>query len=525
VPDSTLSLPLRARRERSAPPPPRRERRLSLARVNPWATVAVLIVAAAAAWVVLTGQRPAYDAYGWLDWGRQAAHLKLDTSAAPSWKPLTFLFTFPYALVLGRAALFVWMVTAAVGTFSAPVLAGRIAYRLSGAASGRRWAALGGAVLAGLGILGIEGWWHEVLISTSDPMVVALCLGAVDCALSRRAGWAWLLLVLATLGRPEALPAMVVYGVWAWRAVPSLRVRLVAGAAAIPLLWFGIPALTSESWFVAGKVLGDSTKPLVGNKLVDVLDEFVHLYELPMQIAALVAVGVAVALRLRTWLLVVAAAVSWLVVEIALAYHGWGVSPRYMFAPAALMVALVGAGAGRLLSLRRGPLIVSWLSLAAVIALVATMVPHARIRARLAHNGIVLGHRWARGQRRLDDVIRREGGAKRILACGQPVTVVPWQSILAWDLDENVIDVGWKPPSWVSLKLPIVLFIPHDAGWHVHALNATTTPAQVREALQDVRTNDGSVASSVRKYFSRPEFDAASVPAYCGQLDAWTPQG
>src|SRR5207245_2172728 len=67
---------------------------------HPWLAVAVLLLLISVGFVVATGVRPAYDAYGWLVWGRQAAHLRLDTNAAPSWKPLTFLFTFPYALAL-----------------------------------------------------------------------------------------------------------------------------------------------------------------------------------------------------------------------------------------------------------------------------------------------------------------------------------------------------------------------------------------------------------------------------------------
>ena len=42
--------------------------------------------------------RPGFDAYGWLVWGRQTLHGNLNTDGAPSWKPLTFLFTLPYSL-------------------------------------------------------------------------------------------------------------------------------------------------------------------------------------------------------------------------------------------------------------------------------------------------------------------------------------------------------------------------------------------------------------------------------------------
>jgi hypothetical protein len=59
---------------------------------------AFVIIGAAIAFVALTNTRPSYDAFGWLVWGRQALHWNLDTNGAPSWKPLPFLFTFPYAL-------------------------------------------------------------------------------------------------------------------------------------------------------------------------------------------------------------------------------------------------------------------------------------------------------------------------------------------------------------------------------------------------------------------------------------------
>lgn len=472
--------------------------------------------------VVAVRVRPAYDAYGWLVWGWQGAHLNLDTNAAPSWKPLTFLFTFPYALVVGRAALWLWMVTAAAAGFAAPVFAARIAYRLTAAPPGRRYAAVAAALFAGAGVLGLLGYWHFILISTADPMIVALSLAAIDCALSRRPGWAWLAIVLVCLGRPEGLPAGLVYAVWAWRRVPSIRWALTAGLAAIPALWFGIPALTSRSWLIAGKVLDASTTPLPGNKLTGTLNGFVGLYELPMQIAALCALALGVVLRLRPWLLMAAAAVSWLAVEVALAYHGAGVAPRYMFEPAAVMVVLAGAGVGRALGLdRRSPAALRLVSAAAVLALVVTLAPDVQLRGRLVHNGIKLGQVWARQIHRLHTVIARDGGPERILACGQPVTTVPYQSILAWELNENVIDVGWKPQVWRRVHVPIVLFEPQGAGWQVRPVggrfprgSVTVRPSADRNATDaktvhvsvqtflDTRRPAGHTAASCRRLFT-----------------------
>ena len=52
--------------------------------------------------------RPASDAYGWLVWGYQTVHVSLDLGGAPSWKPLTYLFTVPFAL-FGHYEIWLWM--------------------------------------------------------------------------------------------------------------------------------------------------------------------------------------------------------------------------------------------------------------------------------------------------------------------------------------------------------------------------------------------------------------------------------
>jgi hypothetical protein len=95
-----------------------------------WALLAVAIVGLAVLFVELTRMRPEYDAYGWLVWGKQTLHWNLDTNGAPSWKPLTFLFTVPYALARNTQP-WLWMVTSVAGAFGGPVFAGRIAFRLA----------------------------------------------------------------------------------------------------------------------------------------------------------------------------------------------------------------------------------------------------------------------------------------------------------------------------------------------------------------------------------------------------------
>ena len=203
-----------------------------------WVAIAVAIVGLAVLFVELTRMRPEYDAYGWLVWGKQTLHWNLDTNGAPSWKPLTFLFTVPYALA-GNTQPWLWMVTSVAGAFSGPIFAGRIAFRL--AAPAPRYARGVAAVVAGVGVLGIVGYWPLILIASSDPIIVSLCLAAIDCHLSGHPRWAFILLVLAGLGRPEVWLFIGLYTLWAWRAVPRMRVLLVVGVAMIPHCGSGSP--------------------------------------------------------------------------------------------------------------------------------------------------------------------------------------------------------------------------------------------------------------------------------------------
>jgi hypothetical protein len=441
-----------------------------------WGAVAVAVIVIAVLFVLISGMRPAFDAYGWLVWGHQALHLNLNTNAAPSWKPLSFLFTFPYAL-LGRTALWLWMVTAVAAALGGAVFGGRIAYWLTARGS-PRYAAFAAALFAGVGVLGIEGYGHFVLIADSDPMIVTLCLAAVDFHLRGRPRVAWVMLALAALGRPEVWVALLLYAAWSWRYVPAMRRDVVIGLLGVALLWFGLPILTSHDWFAAGDVASTSSIPIHGNKFTGVINRFLGLYEFPMQLAVLIALGVAAIRRDFTWLILAGFAVLWVAVEIAFALHGWGASKRYMFEPAALLVVLAGAGAGRLLSLAPRMALVRWLGVAAVIGLLAAMVPHAQIRLRLFHNGIVLGRQWALQIHRLQFVVARAGGPAKINVCGQPVAAVSFQSILAWEMGENVAAVGYSPPLWIAQKRPIVVFQPIGAGFVVTPVN--TAPNMVK---------------------------------------------
>ena len=435
------------------------------------AVAAVAVLAAAVVFVVLVGFRPSYDAYGWLVWGHQALYGSLDTGSAPSWKPLTFLFTLPYALA-HQDAVGLWMVTSTAAAFAAPVFAGRIAYRLTGPAPGRRYAPIAAALFAAIGVVGLEPWWHMILIANSDPMVVALCLGAVDCHLSKRPRLAFVLLVLASLGRPETWAFGLLYAVWAWRAVPSMRVMLVAGILIVPAGWFVIPGLTSRSWFIAGDLALKFKFAIHGNKLAGVWLRFLGLVPTVIQVAWLAAVILFAVTRNRVALGLIGCSALWVAIEIAFAYHGWPAVPRYLMEPAAVMTALAGAALGQALTIPTdAPTALRVAGVLCAALILVWLIPAVRDRVNTTHALIVQAQGFATEINLLHRIVVDDGGGRRIIACGRPVTSVGYQSTLAFDVGLNVGEVGHRPGRQIAEGGPIVLFKRHLHGWLVRPIH------------------------------------------------------
>ena len=91
-----------------------------------WVALTLVVFAAATVFAVATNMRPGYDAFGWLVWGHQVLHWNLNTDGAPSWKPLTFLFTLPFSLAGHSAAMWMWTVTSVAGAFAGVVFGARL---------------------------------------------------------------------------------------------------------------------------------------------------------------------------------------------------------------------------------------------------------------------------------------------------------------------------------------------------------------------------------------------------------------
>jgi hypothetical protein len=457
----------------AAPDPPARSPspRQAMALAYPPLLTAAVLVGVSVAGVLWARTRPGFDPYGWLVWGHQTIAGALDTNAAPSWKPLPYLFTVPYALA-GHLQVWLWMFTAVAISLSGTVFAARIAYRLTGAAPERRWAGLVAGAFAALALLGIQDYSHYMLSAQSDPMIVALCLGAVDCHLSGRPRWAFALATLASLGRPEVWPFLGLYMIWTWRALPEMRRMLVGGVVVLLVLWFGIPALSSRSAFVAGNNALGSGRALHSNKGLGTVQRFLDLHAVTLEIVALLSLGLAVWRRDRTVLALAGGVVLWVGVEIAFALHGWPGLPRYMFEAAAVMVVLAAVLVGRLLADGAGiPHAPSWIGIPVVVVIVAALIPTALSRARVERKDLHAQRVRTELINHLAGAINRRGGAARLRSCGEPLTRLQDQTVLAWNLRINVVKIGWKFAPAIRSGRPVVLFIPHGRGWVVRALH------------------------------------------------------
>ena len=360
---------------------------------------------------------------------------------------------------------------------------GRIAYRLvagepggsDGAQVDRRGRIAGwvAAVVAGVGVLLIAGDSHVILSGQSDPMIVALCLGAIDMQLSRRYRWALAFWLLASLGRPEAWPFLGLYVIWAWRAVPSMRRLLIGAVVLLLVLWFGIPAITSRSPFVAGTNAFGSGRAPHGNKATATISRFAHLQPVALSVLALVVGGVGgVATR--------AGGAADGGRDRAVGRRRDRVRPARMAGGAAVHVrgrrsargdrrdrrrvadprarAMVGRGGMG----RRG---------AGVSSPACVLVPTAVSRARAEHKD--LGGQRARTVQinALRPALSAAGGAALVRACGEPLTRLEYQSIVAFTLGVNVAHVGWKYAPAIHSSRPIVLITPGHGRWKIQALH------------------------------------------------------
>ncbi|HTU88167.1 MAG TPA: hypothetical protein VMF57_21485 [Solirubrobacteraceae bacterium] len=456
-----------------------------------WVLTAAGLLILSLAIVLYARTRPGYDPYGWLVWGKLTIHLALDTNGAPSWKPLPYLFTVPYA-VFGHYALWLWMVTAVAISLSGPIFAWRIAFRLTDSRPERRYASYVAGLFAACCVFAMQdpvgnyNYTHYILSAESDTMIVSLCLIAIDLHLMghhKAAFWIWW---LGALGRPEVWPFYGLAGLWLWRYVPSYRKWLYASLVLLAFLWFGIPGITSKSLLTAGNVAENSPREIHGNKVTGVITRFHEL--LPNTIWVLAVLGVAWAAwrRRRTLLVLTAGVILWVLVEVAFALHGFPAVPRYMFEAGAVVGILAAVFVGRIVhevpaflsertrrlgAGRFGPRVAwhvgTWGTVVVLVLIAGSLAGAAHRQERLERTDLRFERERTVLIGRLSAVVRILG-ASNMFKCGQPNIPIEYQSMLAWYAGVKT-GILYVSPSYVAKHPhPLVNMYPIAGnGWKV----------------------------------------------------------
>jgi hypothetical protein len=426
--------------------------------------VAVLIAGSLvlAALSLLAPSTPTYDPYAWIIWGREIAHLDLNTDSGPSWKPLPVMFTTVFS-VFGDAAPGLWLVIARAGGLLAVAMAFRLGRRLAGAPAG----------VAGALALGLSPWLiRNSAMGNSEGLLIALALWGVEAHLDARRGRAAVLGFCVALLRPEAWPLLGLYGLWLWRAEPGRRPLLAGLAVALPVLWLAPEKWGSGNLWRASDRAQDpnpDSAAFADRPALAVLDHAQSLLTIPLKVGVGVAIALAVAHLVRRGRLhrsggareapdarhqvmaaLAAVGLAWLAVVALMTEAGYSGNPRYLMLPAAIAcllgavgaVALVRAAVRRTLGAGRGARAARAGAIAvAVIPAAALALPQV---PSLEDSRVSLAYQ-ADLERDLRAVIDRTGGAERLLACGQPFTGPYQVPQVAWHLGLHGIEVGLRP--------------------------------------------------------------------------------
>ena len=280
-----------------------------------------------------------FDPWGWTLWGREltSAAIPFRTGLFPAWKPLPVMFTTVFSLFGNAVAPDLWLLVARTGALAAVVLAFRLGARLGGRVAG---------VAAAAGLVLLPESTRYFAGGASEPLLVALLLGAIDRHLSDRRGQALALGFAAALLRPEVWPFLGVYSVvYAWRRPRRLPI-VAAMVVALALLWF-VPEWIGAgdpfygAWLARVSAEAKQTQSLASPELA-ALGRALGLVILPLSLAAIVTVVEAVRRREPVPLVLAGGAVAWIALVVVMTSWGYAGLGRFSVPAGAVICVLRG---------------------------------------------------------------------------------------------------------------------------------------------------------------------------------------
>jgi hypothetical protein len=401
-----------------------------------------------AAFSLLLPSVPTQDSWSWIVWGREVAHLDLDTSAGSSWKPLPVLFTTVFSL-FGDAAPHLWIMMARAGGLLAVLFAFRLGKRLGG------WPA---GIAAAVFLIGAD-WFRFLGHGNVEPLSAGLVLGAIDRHLDGHRHQALILGTLAALGRPELWFGVAAYAAFVlWRREARWPVA-VALLLIVPVLWLGGDWWGSGDPFHGSNLAKGFRSRVIQHRQAAIKrDEHKHvkldrstgisldhtyrgarvLLILPAFVAAFIAIAFAIYRRERTTLALAAGAfvIFWVIAIMGML--GYGGSPRFMFPAAGIVAVLGGVGVAELIRLGRRP----WAMGLIAVAILAVTLPFAIDRGKEFRDRAHDVRLRADLQDQLDQAVSAAGGRSAVLALGEPRVNSTFSHQLAWDLGLHQSQIG-----------------------------------------------------------------------------------
>jgi hypothetical protein len=384
------------------------------------------ICLALAALTLLVPSAPTTDPWGWIVWGRELAHFKLNTDihGTPSWKPLPVLVTAPLSL-LGTAAPTLWVWLSRAAALLGLVMGFRVAARLVGnRGAAARW---GAGALAVFGLFLSSGWVRAFSHAYTEPLAIALLLGAIDRHLAGRPRQALILGALVCGTRPEAFPLVALYGALLWRRKEAGLGLVAATLVAVPASWL-IP-----DWIGSGDPFHGST---VAHDLLTTTPQdlwaAVRIAPIPLAVAAILAAVHAAKIRDWTFVALALSAGVWAGLLRLMIALGYPPSDRFFFLPAVIVCVLGAAGLVRLALAPRVRLLTAALTVA-VLGLAAWS-----FGGRL--QGAVDGARDAAARARTESELSRAitlAGGAGVSSCGVATLPNPFRwlrGVIAWRL-------------------------------------------------------------------------------------------
>jgi hypothetical protein len=455
---------------------------------------------------LLIPSTPSYDPWSWLVWGREIAHLDLQTTGGPTWKPLPVIFTTVFSL-FGKAAPDLWLVVARAGALMAVAMVFKMCARLTrqlavrtgeDTEASRLGMTLGPAVLAGLvaafGLTFAGGFITGSALGYSEGLMTAIVLIAVDRHLDGQPRQAFAVGFAAALDRPEIWLFWGPYGLWLFWKDPGARKLVIAMFALIPVLWF-LPEYWGSGHFFRGVTRAHTPRSnSAAFAKCPFCTEFAkHAWPTVPTRTKAVAMIAAVAAVIGLWRtfrsggrqalmtprrqamagIAIAATLGfgWWIVISVMTQIGFSGNDRYLILGAALVEIAGGVGfgwaaleLGRALSSRlgaaRGRLagtVGGW-AVAGAIGACFLLLPSwigGLVHIRKIHKALVY---QAHLRTDLAKAVAEVGGPARVLRCGSVMTEGFQVPMVAWALGVHTLQVGAPPTGGPPPPAPNVIF-------------------------------------------------------------------